>query len=146
MKHGCASNNRRSPEYMVWGTMIQRCENARNRKYPLYGGRGIRVCDRWRRSFTAFIDDMGKRPSPNHQLDRIDNNGDYCPENCRWATCRQNLQNTRRNRMLTHNGETLILSEWSRRTGLAVDCISWRLRHGWSVAKALTKKSQRKSL
>lgn len=85
--------------------MIQRCENPKDKGYRNYGGRGIRVCDRWH-SFINFIADMGNRPSDKHQLDRKNNDGNYEPSNCRWATKLENNANTRRNVFLTVNGET----------------------------------------
>src|SRR5215470_3660284 len=73
-------------EYMIWYGMIARCHDRRSSSFSRYGGRGIRVCDRWRHDFMAFLSDMGPRPSPAYSLDRVDNDGDYTPDNCRWAT------------------------------------------------------------
>lgn len=80
-------------EYQCWSAMIQRCTNAKSKGWDRYGGRGIRVCDRWRRSFKLFMSDMGARPSAKHSLDRIDSNGHYEPLNCRWATATQQARN-----------------------------------------------------
>lgn len=123
-----------TPEYEVWKNMKGRCENKKNKDY---GGRGIRVCKRWRESFAAFLEDMGKRPSPIHQLDRRDNDGNYEPGNCRWVTKKKNCRNTRRNRKLTYKGKTRTIADWSERTGLQWTLIRNRLDENWSVVQAL---------
>ena len=89
-KHGLAG----TPEYSSWSHIIQRCENKNNKRYSRYGGRGIIVCDRWRNSFIAFLEDMGKKPFNSAQIDRIDNDGNYEPGNCRWVTNAQNNRHT----------------------------------------------------
>lgn len=86
---------RNSSEYRAWTAMKQRCYNENVKAFKNYGARGIRVCDRWLDSFEAFLEDMGKKPSPKLELDRIDNNGNYEPANCRWTTRSENLKNTR---------------------------------------------------
>ncbi len=118
--------------------MRDRCENPKNRQYSDYGGRGIKVCDRWL-NFQNFLDDMGERPSKELTLDRENNDGNYCPENCRWATKIQQVRNKRDNLMITHNGTTRTLIEWSELTGVMRQTISYRLKHGWSVEEALYK-------
>src|SRR5262245_14872347 len=138
-KHGCGSRARgETPEYRSWLSALNRCPNPRARDRKYYGGRGIRVCDRWRRSFAAFLADMGPRPSPRHTLERIDNSGHYEPGNCRWATRKEQGNNTRHNRFITHEGITRTLSQWAEATGLSESCIRIRLdRLGWSVKEAL---------
>lgn len=123
----------------IWGKMIQRCTNQNSPDYPIYGGRGIRVCDQWRK-LSNFIADVGARPSPRHSIDRYpDNNGNYEPGNVRWATPTQQANNTRRNRMLSAFGRTMTMAEWSREIGISQDAIEQRLRVlKWTVEKALT--------
>ncbi len=117
--------------------MNGRCTNERNKFFHNYGGRGITVCDRWRDSFENFLADMGPRPSEQHSIDRIDNNGNYEPGNCRWATKKQQLHNLRRNHFMTFNGETLVMAEWARRIGATPQGIIARLNNGWSDERAL---------
>jgi len=130
---------RNTPEYRAWQGMKRRCYNPNVVSYPRYGGRGIKVCDRWCNSFEAFYEDMGPRLSPSHSLDRIDNDGDYEPGNVRWTTPIEQARNTCRNHLITFNGDTLTLAEWSERTGIDAGTILARLdQYGWSVEQALT--------
>lgn len=119
--------------------MLQRCGNLKDRAYPLYGGRGIKVCDRWR-EFTSFYADMGD-PAEGMTLDRKDVNGNYEPGNCRWADHQTQQNNKRSNRYLSFEGETATLTEWARRYGLKMTTVRERLRRGWSIGQALTEKS-----
>jgi hypothetical protein len=109
--------------------MIERCENPNATGYHRYGGRGISICERWRRSFEHFLEDMGPRPQLSLQLDRIDNNGNYEPSNCRWATVKQQANNRRQREQrvfLTFDGQTRSLSEWAEVLGVSVGTIHMR--------------------
>lgn len=145
-RHGHVQGRKRSATHYAWTNMIQRCTNAKRPDYPTYGGRAISVCRKWRDSFAAFLADMGKRPSPQHSLDRFpDQNGNYEPGNCRWATKHQQMQNTRGTRLITFNGETHGLNEWARRLGMTHSSLQGRFRRGWSLERTLTQ-SKRKEV
>ena len=117
-----------TPEYGVWQSMIQRCTNQNATGYQYWGGRGIGVCERWRRSFAAFLKDMGPRPSDKHSIDRIENDGDYCPGNCRWATPREQAKNKRwPAKEFTVNGRTGNMAYWSRQLGISREGVRQRL-------------------
>jgi hypothetical protein len=118
--------------------MLTRCHNCSNENYQRYGAHGIQVCDRWRNSFAAFLEDMGERPSLRHSIDRYpDKDGNYEPGNCRWATRGQQNRNTRRNVMLTYKGETLCMKDWSYRTGININTLHARLARGWTIEDAI---------
>lgn len=137
--HVPAPRRSRPPEYSVWLGMKDRCFNPAFKQWDDYGGRGITVCERWRKSFAAFYDDMGRRPSPEHQLDRIDNDGDYEPGNVRWATPSENCNNKSNNRLIAHGGQTRTLTEWSREAGLPLLVLLSRIdRLGWAFERALS--------
>lgn len=127
-RHGYLSGGVARPEYYTWVGLRQRCNNPNDSRYDDWGGRGIKVCDRWKSSFENFISDMGDRPSKNYSIERIDNNGDYCPENCRWATREEQNRNTRGNHYETYNGITMILEDWAREFGVANASIRNQLR------------------
>jgi hypothetical protein len=138
--HGCS----RMPDYAIWKAMVNRCNNPDCKNYHLYGGRGIKVCDRWQGETgpAFFMADMGPRPSKKHSIDRYPNqNGNYEPKNCRWATAKQQANNSRANRLIECGGETMTIAEWAERTGLARSKISYRLAHGWTASEALTTKA-----
>lgn len=132
-----------TPAYRSWGNMLQRCTNPNNPAYPDYGGRGISVCVRWE-SFDAFLTDMGDRPL-GMTLERIDNDGDYHPGNCRWATRAEQNANRRGARLLSHGGETLRISEWARRLGVRETRIRERLNKGWTVSQAVSTPPSRRN-
>lgn len=136
--HGHAANGK-TDEYKIYLGLLRRCYNNNSTVFKHYGGRGITVCDRWMEGFQNFLDDMGERPSINHSIDRIDNNNGYSKENCKWATPTEQARNKSSNRLLTHNGETFCISEWSEILGIQADTITARLnRSGWTIEKALT--------
>lgn len=124
--------------YNTWNKMIERCHNQNCPGFPNYGGRGIRVCKRWRDSFDAFYADVGMKPSPRHSLERINNDGDYKPNNVRWATPREQLRNTRCTRWLTFRGERRSMIEWSELLGIPYRPLKLRIRKGWDTERALT--------
>ncbi len=131
--HGMARTNVNA----VWRSMRDRCNNQKNAAYVNYGGRGIRVCERWD-SFENFLADMGSRPN-GYSIDRIDNNGNYEPGNCRWATTKQQMNNQRRNRVIELNGERKTIAQWAEQLGVGWTCIRDRLdRYGWTIERALT--------
>ena len=123
--------------YRIWKGMKERCYNTKRDNYTYYGGRGIKVCDKWLNSFENFLSDMGFPPSNNHSIDRIDVNGNYCPENCRWATNKVQFRNRRNCRQIYHNGSVKCLSDWSEIYGIKVHTLMARLNRGWSMERAL---------
>lgn len=133
-----------SSEYQTWYHMILRCEDPCTDSYPYYGGRGIGVCDRWHK-FENFLEDMGMKPSKRLTLDRVDNDGNYEPNNCRWATLHQQSRNRSSNRMLTLGGKTLCIRDWEAATGINYTTIWERLRRGWSVERSLTEQVRAKA-
>ena len=124
-------------EYQAYRNMMYRCYSPKDRKYSYYGGRGIGVCERWRRNIGAFLVDVGPRPSPAHTLDRIDNNKDYGPENCRWATRTVQSNNRNNNRWVTVLGERRTVSQWARHVGMPVSKLRRRLAAGWPPEAAI---------
>lgn len=137
-----ANQKKACPDYGVWCGMLYRCRNSRDKNY---GGRGIAVCERWqgRGGYHRFIEDMGPRPSPSHTLDRIDNSKGYCPENCRWATPKEQNRNMRTNRFITFGGETKCVVDWAEEAGLRPWTLIRRLDRGWPMNKALITTSSR---
>lgn len=132
-KHGMYN----TPIYAIWSSMLQRCENPNATGHDNYGDRNIKVCKRWHK-FENFYDDMGDRPSEEHTLDRIDNDGDYEPGNCRWATWEQQGRNRRDNKILKYKGKERCVSEWTKITGIGDSTLRMRLQRGWTTAEALT--------
>lgn len=136
LKHGYSTEQ--SSEYMTWKNIKSRCNNPNNKSYNRYGERSIRVCDRWMESFEAFLADMGMKPFPEATIERIDNDGPYSKENCKWATQSEQMRNMSRNRLITFQGRTQCLQDWVNETGLSKAVISNRLKKGWTVEETLT--------
>lgn len=135
--HGDNIRGRVAPEYRSWSHSIGRCENPTDKSFSAYGGRGISVCKRWRDSYEAFLEDMGRRPSPRHSLDRIEVDGNYEPGNCRWAVKEVQDRNKRTNRWLVVDGERICLTDAARKFGIVRRTLETRLDRGWSVERAL---------
>lgn len=133
----------RSRPYRAWKHLKERCFRQGTENFKDYGGRGITVCERWL-SFKNFLADMGHPPANKTSIDRIDNNGNYEPGNCRWATALEQGTNKRNNIILTLHGESLVLSQWARRTGFRYGTILRRLSLGWSMEAALTEPVQKR--
>jgi len=125
------------PLYGTYRAMISRCENPKATGYKHYGARGIKVCKRWRESFQRFVDDMVEKPSPIHSIDRIDNDGDYSPENCRWATPDIQSGNKRKVPKYKHNGLRRTIQQWSRMKRIPVAVIKERINNGWCMDDVL---------
>jgi hypothetical protein len=132
-RHGMAH----SPEYKAWENARSRCQNPRNKKFPIYGGRGITMSAEWSTSFEAFIRDMGKRPTLKHTLERLDSNSGYNSENCVWATRIQQNNNRSFNRHVAYQGRSLTIAQASRATGIPQATILGRLNAGKTDEEAL---------
>lgn len=131
--HGLAG----TPEHVSWAAMRSRCNRSSHVHYRSYGGRGITVCAEWDKSFKQFLSDMGRKPTKNHSIDRIDENGNYEPSNCRWATPKDQANNRRNNVYLTIGDKTTTRSIWSDISGTKYSTIHERQRRGWSDEEAV---------
>lgn len=130
-----------SKEYKIWSNMLNRCRNKKSASYKDYGGRGIRVHKRWQK-FENFLEDMGEVPAANMSLDRIDNDGDYAPKNCKWSNSLEQANNRRNNIYVTVDGKTRSLSEWSRINKINCGTITSRVNSGWDLVRAVTTPSR----
>lgn len=137
--HGHTAGYSRTKEWRAWNAMIRRCKYNSMDRFDRYGGRGITVCDRWL-DFGNFLHDVGRAPSKDHSLGRIDNDRCYEPGNVRWETNFEQHRNTSRNRYIEYNGERMIVSDWAKKLGLKRTTLEERLKRGWSVEKAFTTK------
>lgn len=131
----------KTSEYNIWRQMRQRCQNPTAAYYKFYGARGIKVCKQWDK-FENFITDMGKKPTPKHTLDRIDNNGDYEPSNCKWATRKEQAQNRRPGYVTTYNGKSQSLVDWAKELDVRPGLLYERLNTGWSLERTLKRKER----
>jgi len=128
--------------YVIWAGMKQRCMNPKAPSYKWYGALGVRVCDEWL-IFENFLKDMGERPI-GMSLDRIDSNKNYCKENCRWATSKQQIRNRRMTKMHSLNNESMALGDWADKYGINVRRVQQRLNAGWELRDAITKPIRKK--
>lgn len=139
VKHGDRPKGKKVRLYNIWSHMCERCNNPNFIHFRQYGGRGISVCSEWLESYESFKKwALANGYQDGLTLDRIDNNGDYTPSNCRWATPKEQANNRRTNRMLTYNGEIHNIEGWCYITGLPRHIVDGRLRRGWSVEKTLS--------
>lgn len=132
MKHGLSG----TPTYATWVNMINRCHNPKYHKYPWYGGRGIYVCDAWRENARNFVEDMGYRPE-GRTIGRIDNDGPYCRENCRWESVRQQSRNKRNSALIEFGGRVQVLADWAAELGISRATLVERIER-WGVERALS--------
>jgi len=144
LRHGYARRGKIHPLHRVWRAMLQRCENPNDKRFASYGGRGVKVCDRWH-DFELFLEDVGPRPPgvgkggrSLYSIDRVDNDGDYEPGNVKWSTAVEQGVRTTRSRVIEHGGESLTLAQWSRRLGVHHTTLLQRIRKGWPVERVLT--------
>lgn len=142
-KHGAAVHGSLTPEYYSWVAMKARCLNPNVKNWPRYGGRGITVCDRWAASFSAFLKDMGTRPTAKYTLDRIDNDKNYEPGNVRWATPKEQQRNRARTSLIEIDGRSVPLSQACEERGLNLETVRHRLRAGYPAQRALSTNSFR---
>lgn len=131
-KHGYANKERL---YQTWGNMRSRCNNPQNKRYAQYGGRGISICPEWDdyAVFRNWAISAGYRDDLT--IDRVDVDGNYCPENCRWATTEEQMNNMTKNRYLSYQGKTMTMSEWAKELGISYGAINHRIQRGWSMER-----------
>jgi len=122
----------KTSEYLAWRAMLARCYNKKNNRYYCYGGRGIRVCRRWRKSFENFLSDMGARPTSNHSIDRIRNSRNYTPENCRWGSFEEQQNNKTTAVRVSFGGKKMTVAQWSREIGIKDGTLRARIKAGYS--------------
>ena len=137
-RHGASPKWHRDPEYRIWSEMRRRCRRPESNRWHTHGARGIKVCERWEK-YESFIADMGKRPNTELSIERRDNDGDYCPENCYWATRKEQARNKQNTIMLTVGGVTKPLVKWAEEVGIKRATIVARINAGWTPEDAVSK-------
>jgi hypothetical protein len=125
--------------------MKNRCLSVNNKAYKNYGGRGIKICDRWLNSFENFLEDIGRRPSKKYSLDRINNDGNYEPSNCKWSTKIEQIMNRRVSVIVTYKGKTIPLIDIKTPNNIPVSVIRYRMKNGWSIDDAIEKPLRKKT-
>ncbi len=136
MTHG----ESKTPEHGIWCGIKSRTGNPNSPAFPNYGGRGIKMCDRWIHSFENFLADMGKKPTPKHTIERKNNEGNYDPDNCTWATRMDQSNNKRSNKFVTYNGKTLTISQLARESGITPHQLNYRItKMKWPIEEAVKK-------
>lgn len=138
----CRENTHKMPEYTSWRSMLARCGNPNDPYYARYGGRGIKVCDQWLHDFHCFLRDLGLRPTIKHTLDRVNNNGNYEPGNCRWATCSEQANNRHNSVCVTYQGQTKTISQWAEVSGINKITLYWRYHQGWRNERLFAKSGE----
>lgn len=136
-KKNCTHGMHNTPTYKSYWSMLERCYNPKKDNFHNYGGRGIKVCSRWLDSFSYFLADLGKRPKGKYSIERRNNNGNYCPENCYWTTIKNQRNNSRQNHFLTIDGTTRTMTQWAELNGIYPQLIYQRLKRGWTVEEAI---------
>ncbi len=137
LKHGHAKRGLQSPEYNTWRNIKKRCFNPNNPKFPDYGGRGITICSEWRDSFAAFLRDMKLRPQ-GYSIHRIDNDGNYEPGNCRWASRNEQDRNKRNSHYLEFDGQRKVLADWAKELGMDKGALLGKLKKGHTLEELFT--------
>ena len=141
MPHGQSARTGKppSPSYQSWTAMIQRCRNPNAAGYRNYGGRGITVCEAWRHDFSAFLHDMGRKPSQRHSIERSNNDKDYDPQNCKWALPTEQMRNRRNSFFVDVNDERVPLEQLAQKYNIPSNTLRARIVKGWPLVEALTK-------